>query len=240
MVRKVFFFPMSHLKALSCHVNWFLLPILQRTQRTLSFLYLPGSLSYCKAVITSYISFILSGFKLEALQLSLTDIILTPCSPSLPLPAWSPGTPRFLPVLHQSQTQLWEAALTPYRATSSESHPVSHRQRKFWVPLLPLIYPYLCVELCVIVFALPPPTFFSRIFPQIPHSLWILVQLSNSSPAVHANNLMPSTLFNKHGNPHRTSALLMLMMDGIYWMISHAMHCFPSLCSCRPYLLSPM
>lgn len=80
---------------------------------------------------------------------------------------------------------------------------------------------------------------FSRIFPQIPHPLWILMQVSNSSPAVHADNLMSSTLFNKHGNPHRTSALLVHMMDGIYSMINHTMYCFPFLCSCGPYLLSP-
>lgn len=115
-----FFSLMSHLKAPYCHVNLFLLPILQRTWRTVSFLYLPGSLSYCETVITSHISFVLSGFKLEALQLSLTDLVLSPCSPSLSFSAWSPGTPSFLPVLNQ--TQLWEEALTPYRVTSSGSH----------------------------------------------------------------------------------------------------------------------
>lgn len=135
------FFLMSHLRAPYCHVNLFLLPILQRAQRTVSFLYLSGSLAYCKTVITSHISFLPSGFKLEVLQLSLTGIIPSPRSPSLPFSAWSPGTPSFLPVLNQNQTQLWEAALTLYRGHQQwESHCVSHRQREFCALLLPIIY----------------------------------------------------------------------------------------------------
>lgn len=165
---------MSHLKALYCHVNLFLLPILQRTQRTVSFLYLPGSLSYCKTVITSHISFILSGFKLEVLQLSLTDIILSPCSPSLPLSAWSPGSSRFLPVLHQKQTQLWEEDLIPHRATSSESL-ILYRTGKgsfgyhccqFFTALHWCVQSFLSVCRAFIVFALPPPSFFPEYFPK--------------------------------------------------------------------------
>lgn len=54
--------------------------------------------------------------------------------------------PQISPCAVQSQTQLWEEALTPYR----ESHCVSPRQRKFCVPLLPIIYSlHLCVQSCL-------------------------------------------------------------------------------------------
>lgn len=133
-------------------------------------------------------------------------------------------------------------------ATSSESHIVYltgkgsfvHYCCQSFTPLPLCVQSFLpmCKTLCYLP-CIALSFSFSKILPQIPHLLWILMQVSNSSPAVHADNLMSSTLFNKHGNPHRTSALSVHMMDGIYLMINHIMYCFPFLCSCGPYLLSP-
>lgn len=137
-----------------------------------------------------------------------------------------------------SGEKLWLLSGRVSHVSHSKGSSVCHGWQSF--PPLPFwvqSFSSMCRTLCYCLL-IPPSSFFSRIFPQTPHSLWILMQLSNSSPAVHANNLMSSTLFNNPGNPHRTSALL--MMVGIYWLTNHAVYCFPSLCSCRTYLLSPM